>query len=105
MALARSGTEWPRPVLESAAAHVASYAPKAMAHGGAVAVRARQGMEDEAALDLDVLPQRLGEAWGETPWDDVKAVIRAEARERFAAMPHGRVTDRDAAENQDPSQM
>jgi len=105
MALARSGTEWPRPVLESAAAHVASYAPKAMAHGGAVAVRARQGMEDEAALDLDVLPQRLGEAWGETPWDDVKAVIRAEARERFAAMPHGRVTDRDAVENQDPSQM
>ncbi len=89
MALARHGAEWPSHVLESAAAHVASYAPKAVAHGGAVAVRVRQGMQDEGAFDLDVVAQRQGEAWGETPWDDVKAVIRAEAKERFAAMPRG----------------
>ncbi|MEG6594142.1 tRNA(5-methylaminomethyl-2-thiouridylate) methyltransferase, partial [Desulfovibrio sp. 1188_IL3213] len=80
-------------------AHAASYAPKAVAQGGGVAVRARQGMQDENALDLDVVPQRLGDAWGETPWDDVKAVIRAEARERLAVMSHAHVTDRNTTEN------
>ena len=91
MALARSGADWPRHVLESAAAHAASYAPKAVAAGGPVAVRARQGQaEGDAAFEMDVTPQRVGEAWGEALWDDVKAVIRAEARERLAATLHGK---------------
>ena len=91
MALARSGADWPRHVLESAAAHAASYAPKAVAAGGPVAVRARQGQaEGDAAFEMDVTPQRQGEAWGEALWDDVKAVIRAEAKDRLAATLHGK---------------
>lgn len=56
-----------------------------------MAVRARQGQaEGDAAFEMDVTPQRLGQAWGEAPWDDVKAVIRAEARDRLAASLHGK---------------
>lgn len=91
MALARHGANWPRHVLESAAAHAASYAPKAVAAGSPVAVRVRQGQAEGASLlDLEVMPQRLEQAWGETPWDDIKVAIKAEAREKFAAALHSK---------------
>ena len=91
MALARHGAGWPRHVLESAAAQAASYAPKAVASGGPVAVRVRQGQaEGDSLLDFDVKPERLEQVWGETPWDDIKVVIKAEARERFEAALHSK---------------
>lgn len=91
MALARHGASWPRHVLESAAAHAASYAPKAVAADSPVAVRVRQGQaEGESLLDLDVKPERLEQAWGETPWDDIKVAIKAEAREKFATALHSK---------------
>ena len=81
LALARKGAIWPLPVLESAAAHAASYAPKAMALGGAVAVRL---VPDGVRGDLQITPARPEDAWGEPAWETVKAAVKAAARARTA---------------------
>ena len=81
LALARKGAIWPLPVLESAAAHAASYAPKAMALGGAVAVRL---VPDGVRGDLQITPARQEDAWGEPAWETVKAAVKAAARARTA---------------------
>lgn len=87
LALARCGAVWPEDVLASAAAHAASYAPRAVAAGGGVAVRARRG---ETFRDMVVTPQRSEDVWGEPAWEEIKPLVRAEARERQAAREAGR---------------
>ena len=82
LALARGGALWPENVLATAAQLTASYAPKAVAAGGLAAIRARRG---EDYRDIDVPPQRRDDLWGEPAWDEIKAVVRAEAKERLAA--------------------
>ncbi|SDF93951.1 tRNA(5-methylaminomethyl-2-thiouridylate) methyltransferase [Desulfovibrio legallii] len=81
LALARGGAAWPRPVLESAAAHAASYAPKAVAQGGLTVVRLLAGA---TAQELRVAPVRLEAQWGEPAWETIKAAVKAEARARAA---------------------
>lgn len=77
LALARKGALWPRYLLQEAAELTASYAPKAVAAGGAVAVQARQG---EKHVMLDVEPCRQETLWAEPSWEEVREAIRQDAR-------------------------
>ena len=81
LALARNGALWPEEVLRTACQMTASYAPKAVATGGDVYVRARRG---EEFSDHSVPTWRCEELWNEPAWDEIKGYIRAEARERQA---------------------
>ena len=71
----------------------ASYAPKAVATGGDVFVRARRG---EEFTDISVPTQRCEDLWNEPAWDEIKGVIRAEARERQAAQDAAKAAAREA---------
>ncbi|WP_300908512.1 tRNA(5-methylaminomethyl-2-thiouridylate) methyltransferase [uncultured Desulfovibrio sp.] len=82
LSLARAGAAWPRALLEEAAALTASYAPKAVAAGGLVLLRAAWR---DGGLDLAVPPQRAGTLWLEPSWEDVRTEIRKEARLRREA--------------------
>ena len=97
LALARNGALWPEDVLRTACQMAASYAPKAVATGGDVFVRARRG---EEFTDISVPTQRCEDLWNEPAWDEIKGVIRAEARERQAvldaAKDAARAADREA---------
>ena len=94
LALARNGALWPEDVLRTACQMAASYAPKAVATGGPVFVRARRG---EEFTDHSVPTQRCEELWNEPAWDEIKGYIRAEARERQAAQDAAREAARAAA--------
>ena len=72
----------------------ASYAPKAVATGGDVYVRARRG---EEFSDHCVPTRRCEELWNEPAWDEIKGYVRAEARERQAAQDAAKEAARAAA--------
>ena len=93
LALARNGALWPEDVLRTACQMTASYAPKAVATGGDVFVRARRG---EEFTDVSVPTQRCEDLWNEPAWDEIKGVIRAEARERQAAQDAAKAAAREA---------
>lgn len=93
LALARNGALWPEDVLRTACQMTASYAPKAVATGGDVFVRARRG---EEFTDASVPTQRCEDLWNEPAWDEIKGVIRAEARERQAAQDAAKAAAREA---------
>ena len=93
LALARNGALWPEGVLRTACQMTASYAPKAVATGGDVFVRARRG---EEFTDISVPTQRCEDLWNEPAWDEIKGVIRAEARERQAAQDAAKAAAREA---------
>ena len=94
LALARNGALWPEDVLRTACQMTASYAPKAVATGGPVFVRARRG---EEFTDHSVPTKRCEDLWNEPAWDEIKGVIRAEARERQAGLDAARGAARAAA--------
>lgn len=85
LALARGGATWPPPVLEEASALAASYAPKAVAAGAPVILRARWR---DGGRELAVMPRRpQGDAalWREPAWEDARSEIRAEMRAALQA--------------------
>ena len=94
LALARNGAQWPQEVLRTACQMTASYAPKAVATGGDVFVRARRG---EEFSDHSVSTTRCEDLWNEPAWDEIKGCIRAEAKERQAAQDAARDAARAAA--------
>ena len=94
LALARNGAQWPQEVLRTACQMTASYAPKAVATGGDVFVRARRG---EEFSDHSVPTTRCEDLWNEPAWDEIKGCIRAEAKERQAAQDAARDAARAAA--------
>jgi len=94
LALARNGALWPEEVLGTACQMAASYAPKAVATGGPVFVRARRGEEFK---DILVPTQRCEALWNEPAWDEIKGFIRAEARERQAVQDAAKDAARAAA--------
>ena len=94
LALARNGALWPEEVLRTACQMTASYAPKAVATGGDVYVRARRG---EEFSDHRVPTKRCEDLWNEPAWDEVKGYIRAEARERQAVQDAAKEAARAAA--------
>ncbi|MBO4300452.1 MAG: tRNA(5-methylaminomethyl-2-thiouridylate) methyltransferase [Desulfovibrio sp.] len=79
LALARHGELWPEEVFLSAAAHTASYAPRAVERGRAV-VQGTQG--GQFLREVTVTPHRQEDLWGQTAWESIKPLLRAEARER-----------------------
>lgn len=95
LALARGGAFWPEETLQTAARMTASYAPKAVSAGGLAVIRVRRG---EECTELSVSPQRLDAVWGEPAWDEIKPLVRAEAKERLAAREAARAAARHAAE-------
>lgn len=83
LALARHGSQWPDSLLAQAAAHMASWAPRAREAGGSVTVRVERAGDWR---DLSVLPQRCPHIWQEPPsWETIKPLLRAEARQRQEA--------------------
>ena len=93
LALARNGALWPEEVLRTACQMTASYAPKAVATGGDVYVRARRG---EEFSDHCVPTYRCEDLWNEPAWDEIKGCIRTEARERQAAQDAAKAAAREA---------
>lgn len=85
LALARHGRRWPRPLLLEACALMASYATAAVARHPGQALDVR--LYDHSGTDevLPVLPVRHAH-WKTPAWDDVRAVIREEARARLQAL-------------------
>ena len=85
LALARNGCFWPRPLLLDACAMAASYATKEVAKqpGQALAVRLHDaGDRDEV---VPVHPARQ-QSWRTPSWDEVRAAIREEARNRQSSV-------------------
>lgn len=85
VALARNGANWPPLMLEEAAALTASYAPKAVARGAPVLLRAQWR---DGGRQVRVMPQREpGHAalWREPAWEETRAEIRAEMRSALQA--------------------
>ena len=80
LGLARGGLAWEKPLLEEAAAIVASCAPRAR-EAAARGVRVRVLAGD---LPLEVKPGDPG-TWDRPAWEEVREEIRAEARERAQA--------------------
>ena len=80
LGLARPLSRWSTATREDAARVLASFAPHAVRQGGAATVCLRQGT---TLREVAVLPARdTALAWATPPWEEVRAAIRAEARER-----------------------
>lgn len=85
LGLARSWVPWTKAMQEDAAQWVASFAPHAVrlsGKDGSVAVEMRHGRVcDQADREFFVRPDRNTRfAWGEMPWETVRAAIHEEAR-------------------------
>lgn len=79
--------EWPAEIVQSAAAFVASYSPKAVRHaeesGERIVMRVHPGSLDNPGHELSAIPSREGAyPWREYAWAEAQAAIKAEARER-----------------------
>ena len=74
IALCRHGREWPREILESAAALVASYSTKAAEQGGAVSVRCF-GVGANALFS--VIPEKNVSDWSVPAWEETREKIKA----------------------------
>lgn len=85
LGLARDGARWPQTLLAEAAALVASYAPRAVAAGGATSMRLSLS---EQTREMRVLPARQTGLWGEPAWEAVREAIRQEARQRLEQERH-----------------
>ena len=85
LALARNGRHWPRPLLLEACALMVSYATAAVARHPGQAMDVRLYDNGGTVEILPVAPERHSH-WQTPAWDDVRAVIREEARARLGVL-------------------